>query len=190
VASPWLYQAALVILSRMTICVASTLSDLGDWVTIVTGPLALVGIWLAWLQLRRTADATEATKEAVEKTARGLAIYQLLALIPQVQQQEADLDVAVKLGDESRALEVLNHYRRTATEIRGLLDSRPTDDDGLLDLMQESFTDAFQAKRRLMAGTSDLAGATLDVSQSIAEVSVRIGTLAGQLKANIGGDAA
>jgi hypothetical protein len=167
-----------------------SLIDLSAWVTVITGPLALLGIGLAWLQLRRTADATEATKEAVERTARGLALYQLLGLLPQLHQHESDLDAAVEAKDGRRAVEVLNQWRRTGTEVRGLLDSRTDTEEELITMLQESFTEAYQAKSRLLREANGVEEATIDVRRAIGEVSVRVGSLTGRIKANIGGDVA
>jgi hypothetical protein len=162
-------------------------NDVAIWVSIISSPLTLLGIFLAWLQLRRTANATEATQTAVEKTARGMAIYQLLILIPQLQQYEGDLDRAVSAEDHDEAIEVLNRWRRVGTEASGLLDARPTA-SALVGLLQQSFLDAYQAKRGLLARTGAVGDTTAAVRESIGNVTVHLGTLSGQLKANIGGD--
>lgn len=166
-----------------------SLNDVSIWVTVITGPLTVLGIGLAWIQLRRTADAAEATKDAVETTAKNMALYQLLVLLPQMQQHEAELDAAVDAKDARRVIGVLNEWRRTGTEVRGLLDSRPQTDADLLQLLQESFTDAYGAKRALLADSDPgfVTDATATVRDSVAKVSVLVGALTGQLKANVGG---
>jgi hypothetical protein len=166
-----------------------SISAASGWVTIFTGPLAVVGIALAWSQLRRTANAAEATQTAVERTARGMALYQLLILIPEMQQYEAALDAAVHAPDENRAIEILSSWRKTGTEVHGLLDSRPRKNPQLAVLLQESFVDAYTAKSDLLAGTSDLLHATAKVRETVGKVTVLLGLLSGQLRANIGGEA-
>lgn len=165
------------------------ISVASSWVTIFTGPLAVVGLALAWSQLRRTADAAEATQLAVEKTARGMALYQLLILIPEMQQFEAALDAAVNEPDDKRAIDLLGAWRKTGTEVHGLLDSRPNKDQELLELLQESFVDAYSAKSDLMTGSNEALHATEKVRETIGKVTVRLGYLSGQLRANMGGEA-
>lgn len=166
---------------------AMTSGGVATWVSIITSPLTLLGLFLAWLQLKRTADATEATKTAVERTAKGMAIYQLLILIPQLQQFEGDLDRAVSLDDHEAAVDVLNRWRKAGTEATGLLAAHTAVDE-LVRLLQESFVEAFVAKRPLLAKKGTVGHTTEAVRESIGKVTVYLGTLSGQLKANIGGD--
>jgi hypothetical protein len=162
-------------------------AEVATWVSIVTSPLTLLALLLAWLQLKRTADATEATQTAVERTGKNMAIYQLLILIPQLQQYEGDLDRAVTSDDHAAAVDVLNDWRKAGTEATGLLGSRPHVED-IVNHLQESFVQAFQAKRSLLERRGTVHATTEDVRESIGKVTVHLGTLSGQLKANIGGD--
>jgi len=69
------------------------------WLNISLSVAGLVvsvgGFWIAIAQIRKTTGAVNAASAAIQKTERHLALNQLLVLIPQLLQIEADLEVAV-----------------------------------------------------------------------------------------------
>ncbi|WP_285601513.1 hypothetical protein [Kineosporia sp. NBRC 101731] len=76
-------------------------------------------------QLTRTKNASIATRSAIERTEKRMALNHLLTLLPQLRLSENDLDVAVFDNDARLAMRALMAYSHTAVEIANLLDRHP-----------------------------------------------------------------
>lgn len=159
-----------------------------DLTTLVVGPLTLLGIVLAWVQLRRTANAAAAAEEAARRTSHDLATYQLLTLISAAQQIEAQLDAAIQDENRGRVIDLMTSWKQAGTEIRGLLDARTTLDNDLDRLLTQSFALATQTKGVLLDGQAALLDNTSRIREAIGGATGRLGVLSGQLKANMGGN--
>jgi hypothetical protein len=102
--------------------IATFYSDWGipEWVSVVGLPVGIVAVFLTWRQLRKTATAAGAAKDAVERTEQHLAENQLLLLIPRMLQHARDLDHAVHRTDREAAQACLTDWRNAATQVRVL----------------------------------------------------------------------
>jgi hypothetical protein len=61
-----------------------------DWVGVSSGVLSVLGLGFAYWQLRRTAKAATAARDAIERTERRLALNQILVIVPQLLAIEQD----------------------------------------------------------------------------------------------------
>lgn len=87
--------------------------------------LGLCALGVAIGQLIRTQRALAAARRAIETTQEGLAMNQLLTLIPQLQRIETELDDAVEYDDKKAARRLLASWRGMATDILGVLVGNP-----------------------------------------------------------------
>ena len=87
--------------------------------------LGLCALAVAIGQLIRTQRALTAARSAIETTQEGLAMNQLLTVIPQLQRIETELDDAVDDDDKKAARRLLASWRGMATDILGVLVGHP-----------------------------------------------------------------
>ena len=70
--------------------------NLSDWLGVAGLGVSVIGFGVAIWQLIRTANAAVATREAVERTEKRMAINHLLILLPQFRIVEGELDRAAE----------------------------------------------------------------------------------------------
>ncbi len=154
-----------------------------DWISLAGLIVAIIGFAATISQLVRTAKASEATKVAVERTERRMAMNHLLVLIPQFRILETDLDSAADENDRRLAIRALVAYSHIASEVAGLLRNQDSVDDVLVDRLALSARNASMAKANLINNPKQPAkSVTRDFRSELADVSMYLGTLVGQFK--------
>ena len=151
----------------------------GDWIGVAGLVVSVVGFVIAIWQLVRTANATKATKEAVERSEKRMAINHLLVLLPQFRLIENDLDVAAQDDDKGLARRSLVAYAHFAAEVATILQNQDRVDQTLITDLRTSATQASQAKATLIDSPSgkNTKQLTKDIREKISGLSVHIGTL-------------
>ena len=124
---------------------------LSDALGIASLGVSVAGFSFAAIQLKRTADASEATEKAVQDTARRLSLNHLLVLLPQLRSIEAELDVAASENDRSLAIRTLVSYSHTATQVAALLEQDSDTDQALVTRLRTSAKTAGAAKSVLVS---------------------------------------
>jgi hypothetical protein len=125
-----------------------------DWLGILGLFTTVVGFGLTIWQLIRTANASVATKAAIEATARRMSLNHLLVLIPQLRVIEGDLDAAMAEDDRKLAIRTLVNYSHTANQVASLLEGEDGEVDGeLIDRLRGSAAEAGKAKSVLVTST-------------------------------------
>lgn len=154
---------------------------------LIVGSLGLLvtfgGFWIAILQLRRTANAAEATAAGIERTERRMALNHLLVVVPQIRLLELDLDRAVEENDRMAAVRALGSYSHVAAEVAGLMADQGVMNEGVLEKLQVSALAATEAKARLQDTTNILPkSATKDFRRSFGEVTTIINAAVGRFR--------
>jgi len=111
-------------ISRVEVPNALSLPGWGapEWVSLVGFPLTLIGLYLAWLQIRSVKTAADAARAAAERTEHHLADNHLLLLIPRLLQASRDLEHAVRLGERGAGFTFLGDWRELAVQVRTLVE--------------------------------------------------------------------
>jgi chromosome segregation ATPase len=168
-----------------------------EQVSLISGLLTPPSLGIAIFQLRKTRTAAEASRVAVVETARGLATYQALLLLPQLERLEAELDEAVKAAadnaDDADALKVardkaekvLLSWRQHCSRLRGLLSAADVNAPDIDVILQESVVLAGSAKNDLVTRKKSLGRAVSGVGKSITEVNNQLGGLSAQLSSDV-----
>ena|ERR1700722_20269409 len=153
---------------------------LGDWVGIAGLAVSVVGFSLAIWQLARTAKASEATREAIERTEKRMALNHLLVLLPQFHLLENDLDRAAEDNDRALARRALVSYSHFASEVAAILRGQDQVDQTLITELQSSARDASLAKATLIDApiNKNTKQLTRDVRARISALSVHVATIA------------
>lgn len=152
----------------------------GDWLSLAGLVVSVVGFAIAIWQLIRTANASVATKAAVERTEKRMALNHLLVLIPQFRLLENDLDFAAQDNDRALARRSLVSYAQFAAEVATILQGQDGVEQDLVEKLRSSATEASRTKGTLIDAplsrhTKDL---TRGVRDQISGLSVHVGGLA------------
>lgn len=151
----------------------------GDWLSLAGLIVSVVGFAIAIWQLFRTANASIATRKAVERTEKRMALNHLLVLLPQFRLLENDLDFAAQEDDRPLARRSLISYAHFATEVAAILQGQDNVDQSLITELRNSARDASRAKGTLIdaPGTNSTRELTKDARDVISNLSVHINTL-------------
>jgi hypothetical protein len=152
----------------------------GDWLSLAGLVVSIVGFGIAIWQLTRTANASVATKAAIERTERRMALNHLLVLLPQFRILENDLDAAAQDDDRALARRSLISYSHFAAEVATILQGQDTVDGSIIVELRESARQASRAKGTLIDAslTKDTKQLTKEIRERISNLSVHIGSLA------------
>lgn len=151
----------------------------GDWLSLAGLVVTLVGFGIAIWQLIRTANAAEATKRAIERTEKRMALNHLLVLLPQFRLIENDLDSAAQDDDRPLARRSLVAYAHFAAEVATILQGQDKVDQTLVIDLQTSATQASRTKASLIdSAGKNTKQLTKDIRDRISGLSIHIGTLA------------
>lgn len=146
-----------------------------DWLSLV---LTLIGFGVTIWQLVRTANASIATKNAVEGTERRMALNHLLVLLPQFRLIEADLDTSARMDDHDLAIRALVTYTHTASEVAGLLKSSSEIDPAIVASLEEMSRLASTTKGEIVDDTSMFVKtATKEFRSRLVDVTSQVGGL-------------
>jgi hypothetical protein len=153
-------------------------------VTVVTAPLAVIGVFLAAWQLGRTTNAAQAATEAAQKAAQDFGTYRILLVISDAHRIAAALDRATE--GQTIASELVN-WNRVGGELHGLLGRRQEADVGtLLAGLSGSFALATVAKENLLMGEADPTESVKEARKAISDLTAPLGVLSGRLEMAIG----
>jgi hypothetical protein len=134
--------------------------------------VSIAGFAFTIAQLIRTARASEATKVAVERTERRMALNHLLVLLPQFRLLESDLDSAAESGDRKLAIRALVAFAYIAGEVAGLLKGQDDVDQDVTNRLSNMARRAAQAKSQLIDNPAESPKAiTKEVRSELADVS-------------------
>lgn len=153
---------------------------LGDYLGIAGLAVSVIGFGVAIWQLIRTANATSATRKAIERTEKRMALNHLLILLPQFRILESDLDRAAEDDDRPAARTALVSYAHFAAEVATILKSQIASDQTLVVDLQASSREASLVKASLIdspeeRNTREL---TKGIREQMSNLSVHIGSLA------------
>ncbi|NHT17771.1 hypothetical protein [Cellulomonas sp. IC4_254] len=124
-----------------------------DWLSFAQLVFTALGFGLAWIQLRRSANAAEESKRLLEQMQSRAIANDLLLMLPNLHKLEDELDAAVKSGDADAAERALVSYSRLASEVAEMLRGKMQPDDvALADLLVQSVAAARRAKTELTQG--------------------------------------
>lgn len=143
-----------------------------DWLGIIGLIVTTIGFGVTIWQLVRTANASIATKKAIEATARRMSLNHLLVLLPQLRVIEGDLDAAMAEDDRKLAIRTLVNYSHTANQVASLLETEGEAVDGdLITRLRSSASEAGRAKSALVTSSRGTVKSTAKVAaEGIGEV--------------------
>lgn len=125
------------------------------WVSVIGLVVTTLGFGLTIWQVWRTANAAEATKDAIENSSQRMYANYLLVLLPEFKAFELELDEAMNTNDIRMARRTLVQYSHHAQRAAALLsNSDDAAERDLATLLRESSTTATKVKSRLMTDTS------------------------------------
>jgi hypothetical protein len=160
-----------------------TVGRIADVFSIVGFSLAIIGLYVALSQLKRTQKAVEAAEDARVRTERDAALRQLLVLLPTLIEVEQALDEAVAAADFPAVRRELATWRSRGGDVMGMVTGREDLPENLHDDLAAAIVQAAAAKQRLLDESVDIIKATqaarLEISQSVAGLT----DLSGRLKA-------
>jgi RNA-binding protein YhbY len=153
---------------------------IGDWLSLIGLMVSVVGFAFAIWQLTRTANASVATRQAIERTEKRMALNHLLIILPQFRLLENDLDSAADTDDRPLARRSLVAYSHFAAEVATILDGQNGVDQKLVHDIRESATLASRVKAALVDAPKErnTKQLTKNVRETISALSVHIGSLA------------
>ena len=156
----------------------------GDWLGLAGIVVSALGFVFAWSQLHRTANAAEATRDALIAANR----VQLLMLLPQFRLIEMELDFAV--GEEKRELatRALANYAHLAHEVSAVVAAFTLANEDLVMQLRTSASLATRTKdriyalpdQRLASLVRPFSTALSTVSASVAELKTKASVVASQ----------
>jgi hypothetical protein len=151
-----------------------------DWIGLAGLVVSVVGFGVAIWQLIRTANASVATRNAVERTEKRMALNHLLVLLPQFRLLENDLDYAAQEDDRSLARRSLVSYAHFAAEVATILGGQSGVNSTLILDLKASASEASLAKASLIDASpgKNTRQLTKEIRERIAGMSVQIGMLA------------
>ena len=158
-----------------------------DWIGISGLAVTVVGFGATIWQLVRTANASIATRKAIEETARRMSLNHLLVLLPQLRVIESDLDAAMADEDRKLAIRSLVHFSHTANQVASLLEGEGDSiDRELIKQLRSSALEAGQAKSTLVTTSRTVKVVAKTAAESIGKVSGHAAGLVAQfqVKAN------
>lgn len=154
-----------------------------DQLGVVGLVVSIVGFALAIQQLRKTAKASEATKTAIEETARRMSMNHLLVLLPQLRVIEADLDAAAAEDDRRLAIRSLVSYSHTVNQVASLMEGEAGVSSDMMEKLRGSARIAGAAKSSLVTNNRlAVRSATKAAIEEIGEVSSSAAGLVAQFQ--------
>lgn len=144
---------------------------LSDWLGIAGLVVSVVGFAVAIWQLVRTANASVATKKAIEATARRMSVNHLLVLLPQLRMIEHDLDAAMADDDRRLAIRALGNFSHTASQVASLLEGEGDAVDAeLIAKLRQSAGEAGKAKSAIVTGRAAVKTVAKSAAEGITDV--------------------
>jgi hypothetical protein len=165
----------------------------GDWLGIIGLVVSVAGFWIAIVQLRRTADATEATAvatkataEKIEQTLDRMNVNHILVLLPQMRLAESDLDHATENDDRRLAQRALISYAHLANQLASLVEKVDGSDASTVSRLKDSARAASAAKSALVTGRAGVRTATKDVAAEISDLAGMSAGLIAKYQSKVG----
>jgi len=145
--------------------------------------VTVVGLSVAFWQIRKTRTAAEAARDAVTTTESRLAKTELLQLIPALVEVDGTLEDRVRSSSSAEEVaEQLTNWRDSANEVLGVLKGRDYASAEFLTLLMESADEATRVRAELPEDAEERRIATKDVRAAISSVCGKAGVLKSQLK--------
>lgn len=145
--------------------------------TIVAIPLQLIGFGIAFWQIQKAINASEAAKIASQRTEEKISSNLLLVILPQLTQAETNLEWAVSQLNRQATIHYLGSWRWQAGQLRGLLARNERDHEELMTKIQASIAVAADTKIALQNDTPDIAKRSKSALKAIAAVTGLVGEL-------------
>jgi hypothetical protein len=160
--------------------------DTNEWgltITIVGVLATVIGLSIAFWQLKKTRTAAEATRDAVTTTESRLAKAELLQLIPALVDVDGSLEDGIRIGaDAEQIAKHLTAWRDCANEILGVLEGRGYASAEFVATLKDSADEAARVRAELPDSPDDRRIATKDVRAGISAVCGFAGVVKSQLK--------
>jgi hypothetical protein len=128
--------------------------------------ISAVGFLFTVSQIRRTASAAEATRDAIKDSASRMQLNYLMVMLPELKIYEQELDAAAEGNDKRSARRVLVAYSHAANRVAALLSQSNVEAEAV-----------FAAQLRTSAEAATAAKSSLYASEQVT-VSSATGTLA------------
>ncbi|MFE9743629.1 hypothetical protein ACFYOT_01865 [Saccharothrix saharensis] len=146
--------------------------------TVASIPLATIGFFVAYVQIRKTRKAAEATRAAVESARTEMSRAGVLTLLPQLQRIEEQMERAVSSNSVELFLAWSNTWRFQAGELKGHLEMLAPGNEQLPTLIQKSVGLAGYMKTALDDKREvDLRKVTRKTREAVAAVTNELGSL-------------
>lgn len=164
--------------------------SVGEKWSLAVGVLGILvtagGFILAVIQLNRTANAAEATKDAVERTEKRTTLNHLLVLLPQFRMLESDLDYAAESDDRTLTMRALVAYAHVASEVATLMRDQEGVDNALLEELEATSRAAARVKAELVTTAKNPKLLTSEIRVQIGEMASRLTGLASGFRVEAG----
>jgi len=150
--------------------------------------VTVVGFILAIIQLKKTATAATATKDAILVANSRMLYNHLLVVLPQLTSMEADIDRAMLKDDKDGAVRALVSFSHAAMQVAALLDSHdPGNNSELVEQLRTTAREASHQKGVIVSGSKKTVSLLLNqVSIDIANVAGRCVGLASTYQTKVG----
>ena len=157
--------------------------SLPEWVTVISAPLTLAALVLAWRQLHRTRTALEEATKAARQAALDLTANYVLLLISDLERLIQDLEAALDRKDGREVIGVLTRWRLAGVNLRGLLRTTGMGTDSTLKALTASFALITDAKAGVRRSPKDLDTPTMAARRSMEKAIDTLGDVSAELKA-------
>jgi hypothetical protein len=145
------------------------------------------GFWFAIAQIRKTKSAVEQARDAVARAERRVAASNLLVVIPQFLELEAQLSGTLSSDSEVTRL-LLTRWRHLAAQVRALVQRALADETALASALRETIGLAALAGEALTPGTRGGAASVRKARLAIGRVTADVGALVITLQSYTGDD--
>lgn len=164
--------------------------DTGEWSLVVgvVGVLAtVIGLSIAFFQLKKARSAAEAARDAVVTTEGRLAKAELIQLIPTLVEVDGALEDGIREGAGADVIaKQLTSWRDRANEVLGILEGRDYSSDEFMTMLRDSAEEATQVRAGLPEDADERRIVTKDVRAAISSVCGKASIVKSQLKLKTG----
>lgn len=149
--------------------------------------ITAIGFSITIWQLIRTANASEASVEAIKRTERRMALNHLLVLLPQFQTIENDLDHAIDVNDRRWAMRALVNCKNVSSEVAAMLEGQDSVDQEIIRTLRVLSRDASSAKSALVSEPDEtITQLTVEIRQELTGLAAQMAAVAGRFRIQAG----
>ncbi|MEU9820889.1 hypothetical protein ACIGG9_10760 [Pseudonocardia alni] len=146
-------------------------------ITLIATPLALLGLYLAWKEIRKTKTAAEAARDAAQRAQTALSRNSVVIILYQMQQVETELEKAISDKDRQRSIYWMSTWRSLAGQAVGHLKFINALSDELNEKILNSVETCGKAKNSLVGTAGDTVRISMPGLKSVTGVTADVGVL-------------